>query len=255
MNLNRCTGVLLSLFILTACSSSPPKHDPAVGVDSPAQVNAKLGLSYLQHGNYDVAEAKLKKALQQDPKLGEAYHYLAELYRRTDKDDLAKDNYRKALRYSPDDMNLQNNYGVYLCEKGDYDEAVEALVKVAKSRDYDRPDQAYANAGLCALRIPDEKRAEDYLRRALEINKVLPGALYQMAELSYKQQKYMHARAFIERYGAVARPSPQSLLLGARVELKLGDHRAVEKYATQLSDQFPDAEETTELDKLLHPGE
>jgi type IV pilus assembly protein PilF len=89
----------------------------------------------------------------------------------------------------------------------------------------------------------------------LDINKVLPEPLYQMAELSYKQQKYMHARAFIERYGAVARPSPQSLLLGVRVELKLGDHQAVSKYAAQLSSQFPDAQETTELEKLLHPGE
>jgi len=255
MNVNRCTGVLLSLLLLTACSSNTHGLKPSVGVDSPAQVNAKLGLSYMQHGNYDVAEVKLKKALQQDPKLGEAYHYLAELYRRTDRFDLAKDNFRKALRLSPDDMSLHNNYGVYLCEKGDYKEAVEILLKVATSRHYDRPDQAYANAGLCALRIPDEKQAEEYLRRALEINKEQPEVLYQMAELSYKQQKYMHARAFIERYAAVARMSAQSLLLGVRVELKLGDRKTVEKYATQLSDQFPNAQETMELEKLLHPNE
>lgn len=246
------SGVMLTL-LLTACSSGAPKLDPTVGVDSPAQVNAKLGLSYLQHGNYEVAEAKLQRALKQDPRLGEAYHYLAELYRRTDREDLAKDNYRKALKYSPDDMSLHNNYGVYLCEQGDYAEAVEVLVRVANSRHYNRPDEAFANAGMCAMRIPDEKLAEKYLRTALSINKVLPGALYQMAVLSYQQHKYLHARAFIERYSSVARQSAQSLLLGVRVELKLGDHKAVDNYATQLGRDFPDAEETVELEKLLHP--
>jgi len=243
---------LMMVVMLTACGGAP-KLDPSVGVDSPAQINAKLGLSYLQHGNYDVAEAKLKRALQQEPKLGEAHHYLAELYRRTDRMDEAKTHYRRALKYIPDDMSLQNNFGVFLCDQKDYAEAVELLVGVAASRDYHRPDEAYANAGLCALRIPDDVQAEKYLRLALSINKNLPSALYQMAQLSYKQQQFLKARAFIQRYAAVARHSPQSLLLGVQVELKLDDRQAADDYAMQLSSEFPDAEETKELEMLLHP--
>jgi type IV pilus assembly protein PilF len=246
--------VLLLALILSACSGAP-KLDPTVGVDSPAQINAKLGLSYMQHGNYEVAEAKLKRALQQEPKLGEAHHYLAELYRRTDRPDLAKPQYRTALKYSPEDMSLHNNFGVYLCDQGDYAEAVKELAMVAASRNYNRPDEAYANAGLCALRIPDEVQAEKYLRSALAMNSRLPNALYQMAELSYKQQNYMKARAFMQRYAAVASQSPQSLLLGVRLELALGDRQAVDGYAMRLSTEFPDAEETLELERLLHPNE
>jgi len=250
----RSSLVLCLVLVLTACGGAP-KLDPATGVDSPAQINAKLGLSYLQHGNYEVAEAKLQRALQQDSKLGEAHHYLAELYRRTDREDLAKDSYRRALKYIRDDMSLQNNFGVFLCEQGDYAEAVDILLKVATSRNYNRPDEAYANAGLCALRMPDEALAEKYFRAALSINKQLPNVLYQMTELSYKHQHYLKARAFIQRYSAVARHSAQSLLLGVRIELKLGDRQAVDDYALQLSREFPDAEELSEMEDLLHPSE
>lgn len=253
--ITRLSGlVVFVLLILVGCGGAP-KFESTIGVDSPAQINAKLGLSYLQHGNFEVAEAKLKRSLQQDPKLGEAHHYIAELYRRTDRIDLAKDHYRRALRYSPEDMNLQNNFAVFLCDQADYEEAVDIFVKVAASRDYNRPDDAYTNAGLCALRMPDIKLGENYLRRALQINKKQPKALYEMAKLSFDQQEYFKARAFIERYAAVAPHSSQSLFLAAKIEFELGDRQAVEAYARRLGEQFPDSEENIALEKLLESAQ
>jgi len=250
----RSSLVLCLVAVLAACGSTP-KFKPAMGVDSPAEINAKLGLNYMQHGNYEVAEGKLLRALEQNPKLGKAHHYLAELYRRTEREDMAKESYRRALKYIHDDMSLHNNFAWFLCEQGDYAEAVDRLIMVAESRNYNRPDQAYVNAGLCALRIPDEVRAEKYLRQALTINPRLPNALYKMAELSFQHQNYMKARAFMQRYAAVARQTPQSLLLGVRLELKLGDRQAVDAYAQQLSTEFPGADESAEMEKLLHPSE
>ena len=244
--------LLLLLAVLLAACSSGPRIDTDSGADTPAEINAKLGLNYMRHGEYDVAEAKLKKALKENPRLGEAHHYLAELYRRTERYDEAKEHFRLALKYTPDDPNLQNNFGVFLCGQGEYREAIDLFVKVAASRDYKRPDDAYANAGLCALRIPDEKLGEMYLRRALAINKQLPNALYHMARLSFDHGQYMKARAFIERYASAAQPTPQSLLLGARIELALGDRTAAEDYAARLATSFPDASETRDA-KALFP--
>lgn len=249
----RIFSLLAVLVLLTACGSAPTV-DPGVGVDSPAEINAKLGLNYMQHGNYDVAEAKLKRALKENPRLGEAHHYLAELYRRTERFDEAKQQFHLALKYTPDDVNLKNNFGVFLCGQGEYREAIDLFVTVATTRDYKRPDDAYANAALCALRIPDEKLAEDYLRRALEINKKLPSALYHMARLSYEHKEYMTARAFIERYEGVAQPTPESLLLGARIELALGDRKAAEDYSARLSTRFPDTDETRQAEDLFADG-
>lgn len=251
--IGRCSIVLLVVF-LSACAPAPIIN-PAMGVDSPAQVNAELGRSYLDMGKFAVAEAKLAKALQQNPKLGVAHHYQAELYRRTDRPKKAKAAYRRALKYIKGDMSLQNNFGVFLCDQGDYKEAIEILLTVATSKKYRRPDQAYANAGLCALRLVDERKAEEYFRSALHINKNLAIALYNMAQLSFKNRKMMSARAFGQRYETVGLATPQSLLLGVRVELSLGDRLAMENYAGQLSTKFPDSEETGELNRLLYPDQ
>ena len=51
-------------------------------------------------------------------------------------------------------------------------------------------------------RIPDQVMSEQYFRRALDINPNFPEALYQMAQLSYDQQNYLQARAFIERFNS-----------------------------------------------------
>jgi type IV pilus assembly protein PilF len=61
----------------------------------------------------------------------------------------------------------------------------------------------------------------------------------------------MKARAFIERYAGVAQPTPQSLLLGARIELALGDRAAARDYAAKLGTSFPDAKETRDANALF----
>jgi len=244
--------IFILLLTLVGCTGTP-KFQSTVGVDSPAQINANLGRTYMEHGNFEVAEAKLLRALEQDPKLGAAHHYIAELYRRSERGDLAKDHYQRAMKYEPKDMFLQNNYGVFLCERGEYKEAVEIFVKVANSRDYNRPDDAYANAGLCALGIPDEEMGEAYLRRSLVLNKRQPKVLYNLSKLNYEHKQYLTARAFIERYTGIAPHSSQTLLLAAKIELQMGDRQAAEAYANQLSTEFPDTDENKTLERLLAP--
>lgn len=240
---------MLCVFLLTACATTPD-IDKSTGVDSPAAVNAKLGLSYMQHGNIEVAQAKLEKAIEQDPKLVEAHHYIAELYRRMGDNNLAKKHYRQALDLNPHDMMLQHNFGVFLCQQGDYEEAVGRFVQAAKGRGYSRPDEAYANAGICALRIPDSKRAETYFRQAIMLNKNHASALYNLADINYANGQHLKARAFLQRYQDVASHTPKSLLLGVNNELKMNNHNSANVYARELKEEFPDSEEAAQLDKL-----
>lgn len=241
----RALSTLALVLALTACGSDPKLFEQ--GDDTPAQINAKLGLNYMQQGSYDVALEKLQRALQQNPDLPEAHHYLAELYRQLGNHELAEQHYRRALRISPDDPALQNNFGVFLCDRGRYREAEERFLRASRVPTYKRPHEAFQNAALCALREDDTERAENYFRKALDANPMMPNALYQMARLSYDSGEYLQARAFIQRYSAAARHTPQSLLLALRIERELGNDRAVQRYARQLRENFPDAEETEEL--------
>ncbi len=246
--MQRLGAVLVVLLVLAACTS----HRVRDGEEqpSPAQINAELGVRYMQQGKLDVALAKLKRALEQDPDLPAAHHYIAMLYNRLGSPELAEKHFRKALALAPKDPALLNNYGVFLCEQGHYDQAIERFLETLKVVEYRRPDEAYENAGLCALRIPDRARAERYFRHALEANPLRATTLYQMMKLSYEEGRYMHARAFLKRYERVASHTARSLWLALQLERELGNAPAAATYAQLLRDKFPDSPEARALEEM-----
>lgn len=243
--LSAILAVLAAVLLAAACSSEPKKFEPHR--DTSADINAKLGLSYMQQGDYDVALEKLSKALEQDPGSVTAHHYIAELYKALNNYELAEQHYKKALRLDSTDPAIHNNYGVFLCDRKRYEDAERQFLQATKISSYRRPDEAYENAGLCALRIPDAKRAENYFRQALEINPMRPNALYQMALLSFNAQQPLQARAFLQRYTASAPPTPKTVWLAYRVERALGNPAEAEQYAQELRAKFPKSEEAGEL--------
>ena len=237
-------AVVMAFSMLLGCTIVPDKIDPEAGVDSPAAINAKLGLTYLKHGKYDVSEARLLKALRQNPDLFEAHHYIALLYRQIDELDLAEKHYRRAVSLNPEDVFLKYNYAVFLCDelKG-YDDAVEAFLAVANDRSYSRPHEAYQNAGVCLARKPDYVQAEKYLRMALDIDKRLPVALFWLSRINYENGQGLKARAFLQRYAGFSQHSAESLLLGYRLETLLNDKEVADEYVDLLTRKFPDSEE------------
>lgn len=246
VTLGRCMVVCVFVASLSACGNSNLKNDEH---NTPAEINAQLGLDYLQQGDVDIAIQKLKRAQEQNPNLAATYHYYGLLYQRLSSWDLADQNFKHALDLAPHDAAIQNNYGAFLCDRGRYREAEKLFLEAAQSPEYKRSYEAYENAGLCAQRIPDKKKAEQYFRRALEINPVLPTSLFNMAQLSFEDGEYLKARAFLQRYHAVVSPSPQTLFLGVRVERALGDAAAAERFRRRLSADFPQSEEAKKLDQ------
>lgn len=243
----RLVSIRLSFLVLVLVLSGCASKQAQQSAESPAQINARLGLNYMQQGNYEIAMEKLKRALEQDPNLADAHHYIAELYKTIRNGELAEQHYRRALRLSPNDPAVQNNYAVFLCDNRRYDEAEERFLRAARTPAYQRPDEAYQNAATCLLRIPDRERAKAHLRKALELNPLLASALYQMTALSFETGEPLQARAFLQRYEAIARHTAQSLWLGVSIERELGNTAAADDYARQLRRDFPRAEETARL--------
>ena len=246
MRIAKGAVIILALAMAVACTTARVKTK-AEGGRRPAEINTQLGLAYMEQGKRELALQKFRQALEIDPEYPAAHHYIAELYRQLGKSDEADKHYHKALGSTPDDPLLNNNYGVFLCQRDKPVEAVKYFLKAAKQPFYRTPEVAYKNAGLCSMKIPDYAHAEEYLRAALGIDPKLAPALFGMAVISQKQERYLLARAFLQRYFAVEAPTAQSLWLGVQIESKLGDKVAMNKYSKQLKDKFPDAEETTLL--------
>jgi len=234
--------VLLCMLLVAGCASQPERS--GVNREEAARLNAELGMRYLVQGRNERAMEKLKRALEYDPELVEAHHYLAELYRRLDQPRDADRHFREALKLAPEDSSLRNNYGVFLCGAGRVEEGEAAFLKVLENPVYAEPAQVYENLGLCMLEKPDYSAAEGYFRETLKRNARRPGALLGMVEIAHAKGEHLIARSYLQRYLRIARHTPESLWLALRVERALGNRDAVASYGMLLKERFPDADET-----------
>jgi len=245
--------LLCSALWLASCVTDGPEV-PGAEPDykEAAKLNAQLGVDYMRRGKYDIAQIKLEKAIDQDPRQSQAWAALGVLYAQMDEIDKAEHAYRRALDLGDSDPYVQNNFGVFLCGKyyeakgkdpRDISEALRFFENAATNIKYTTPQAAWTNAGVCARHIPDLDKAEGYFRKALQRSPDFPDALAQMAWLSLQRQDYIRARAFLQRYERVGPPTPETLLIGAKTEAALGDAVGARDYMTRLRSKFPEAEE------------
>jgi len=208
-----------------------------------AQINANLGANYLRQGSLDLANEKLQKALRQDDENVDAHATYALLQMELGKPAEARRHFREALSLSPDDPELHNNYGTFLCNQEDYEVGIEQFLRAAENRLYNTPEYAYANAGVCAVDAGRPQEARQYLRQALEMEPRLPSALRELAQLEFRSGRTAEARSYLERYHARVKPNADTLLLATRVERRLGNHDRANEYGRKLLRNFPDSEE------------
>lgn len=248
---SRFIALILMAVFISGCASKQ-QEDPYNESNSRKSVesNTSLGLEYMSRGQYEVALGKLKKAIKEDPDYAPAQTVIAVLYERIGELELAGKHYKKAYEAAPNDGDVNNNYGVYLCNTGREDQATEHFLKALGDPFYSTPAIALTNAGSCELRSGNYAQADEYLRRALKIEPDLPDALLNMSRLSFEQQKYLTARAFMQRYEVSASHTAESLLLAFRTEMASGNSRAANKYKLMLESNFPESEETVEVRRL-----
>ena len=252
MNVKLRLLILTVIFSLSACSNNVKKDTEAANLKQASKTNVQLGVGYLRRGQYEVAQGKLLKAIEQDSKNVVAYTTLAFLMMQKNKMDEAEDYYLEALDIKEDDPELHNSYGTYLCKAGRVNDAMEQFKKAYENPLYKTAYLPYANAGTCLLETGEYKSAEKMLRKALKIQPELSGALISMAELSIKIKKYMSARAYIQRYHAINKPSAGSLWVQVQAERALGAKKHYYKYARQILDEFPDSKQAGLVERLWY---
>jgi type IV pilus assembly protein PilF len=206
-----------------------------------AQINTSLGREYLDRGQYEVALEKLKKAINADPDYAPGHTLIAVLYEQIGEPELAERHYHAAVKASPDNGDVNNNYGVFLCNSGRNPQAEKHFLRALDDPFYTTPQVAYANAGSCMLDSGDLDKAERYLRQSLEYDKDFPDALLTMAGLEFQTGDYLRARAFIQRYEAASTQTAESLLLGMQIESRLHDAAAARDYEARLLARFPNS--------------
>ena len=72
-----------------------------------------------------------------------------------------------------------------------------------------------------------------------------------MAVISFEEENYLSARAYLERYFAVGPETAQSLLYAVKVEQQLGATDLAIDYARKLRAQYPRSSEADEAALLV----
>jgi len=251
--IKKCHFLLLMVSILvTACGGAESIREAKTEADlkEASVLNVQMGVGYLQRGQYEVAQEKLYKAIEQDPNNVEAFTTMAVLMMKLNEMSEAENYYLEAIDIKAKDPVLRNNYGAYLCKVGRMDEAMEEFQLAYTNPFYNTPYLAYSNAGTCLLQSGDYKKAEKFLRRALRKQPKLTGALLSMAEIGVQTEKYLMARAYSQRYHALVKPSAESLWLQVQAERALGATEHYLKYARQILNDFPDSNEAGWVEEL-----
>lgn len=245
-------GIILSL--LGACTTTTVKVTTPDDPERASELNAKLGLGYMQKGQYRRALQKLEKAIRFNPDNAQAYHYKAELHRRLKEFDKAEGYYKQSLELNPKDADTLNNYGVFLCDQEKYEMAYEHFDRILKDPLYAFKADAYENVGLCAHRQGNLQKAEQAFKQALAINKKTPKSLIKMAQISFDRNRKTEAYDYFKRYLTVSHHTPESLWIGILLENERGGKNAIASYKVLLKGKFPDSKETELLKKLEAQG-
>lgn len=214
---------------------------------SRAKVHTELGSLYFQEGNVPVAMEELTVAIHIDPTYAPAYSMRALVHHYLKEPVHAEDNFREALRYAPDDPEIANNYGWFLCQNKRGAEGMPHFERALRNRLYQTPDRAYLNAGQCALSMGDLKAARAHLDNAYRQTGGSPMAVLRLAELNYRSGLFDEARQQIADLVRKVGPNAEILWLGVRIERKLGDRETEMAYTNQLRRRFPTSNEYQEL--------
>ncbi len=214
-----------------------------------ARIHTELAALYFQAGSYAVALDELQIALNADSSYYQAYSIRGLVRTALKENDKAESDFRRALDMAPNDPEVNNNYGWYLCETGKERQSIAYFLNALKSPLYETPDRAYTNAGSCALKAGDLDGAQNYLLKALQMSQ--DGAMqarYELSKVFYRRGILEESRIYLnDALKMMEPPTAEALWLGLRVERKLGNRAAEGSFASQLRSRYPSSAEYQEF--------
>jgi type IV pilus assembly protein PilF len=239
MNARSATFAIAFLVAAQVLAQTPPL-DPT---QEAGRINARLAMEYLKRDQLKVAQEKIEKALVQNPRDVNVQLSAGLVYERLRENRTAEKHFRQAVKVAPDSPEAQNALGAYFCRNKQQAKGEEMFVKAANNPLYRTPFVAYTNAGVCARSAGQLERAERYLRQALTAQVDYPETYAQLAGVLHERGNNLHARAFVERYLAVAPATADMLLLGYNIEVAMKDQSAAAGFKSRLEKEFPDSEQ------------
>ena len=230
---NKYLFVASIVVLLSGCASTNngPKVQP--DYDQAYQDYLSLGAQYLQMGRYDLAEPKLKRAIEIDSEPAEAWNVLAVLYE--EKGDIASGYqvYEKLTTSHPDYALGFINFATFLC-KFNREPERQALYQKMRGKGQTFATLAYIAEGNCARKRGNNAGAVAAYQQALGYDQYAAGALLPLAEIALEVGDANAAQQYLRVIHTYVGFSPESIILGIQAAQMLGNEQEVQNLQRML---------------------
>ncbi|MFS4458852.1 tetratricopeptide repeat protein [Bdellovibrio sp. HCB2-146] len=133
-----------------------------------SELYLRIGVSYIESGNYPFALRELLKAEELDPKNPVVQNNLGQVYFLRERFDLAEQKFSRAIELKSDYTDARNNLARTLIEVGKYQAAEKELTVVFNDLTYSGVTKAYINWGLSKFLQKDYSGARSAFGKVLE---------------------------------------------------------------------------------------
>ena len=240
MRLARARGLIVTLLLgmlaLPAWAASSREF---------AQTQAQLAIEYMRYGNMRAALDAANASVDADSGYQSGHMVRALVLMQLGMDKDAESAFRRALSVDRSNPEANNNYGWFLCSRGQAAASLEYFSRALSDPLYDKPMPATLNRGLCRGKAGDPEGANRDLLEVLRADGKDAAALRAMTELQLTRGNGKLAAFYYQRLSAqLPREDAADLWLGVRLARLQGDTAAVRRLGERLLATYPDSVET-----------
>jgi tetratricopeptide (TPR) repeat protein len=174
--LSKCACLFLPVFLLT--NINPMRAD----LENFSRPYYHEGGAYLKAGEPKKALVSLEKALAKHPDDADIYEALGDAFFRLDDLARAEASYKQALEIEPEFPEAMEKLGVVYGKKGELDKAIATFKKVLSLFPVEYAS-THVNLATSYSLKGEKKKAQEELKRALELDPDNPRALYKLQQL------------------------------------------------------------------------
>lgn len=243
--------MVFAMLLASGCVTETKGPTQPANKEKQLQTLVELGVGYLRNGEYGRAKENLNKALEIDPKSPVAHNTLALVFQAEKEYEAAEQHFQRALRTDPDFTAGRNNYGAFLFERERYQDAIEQLKIASQDRFYQRRPWVFENLGVAYLQLNDMAAAEQAFERSVALNPDQSRALLELADIRYRQQRFVEARELYRRHARASQQSARSLWLCVRLARVFSNSNEEASCALALKNIFPASEEYRQYQEMI----
>jgi len=211
-------------------------------IASAVEYQNKIGTILTTRGDLNKAKKPFLKAIELDPKSADSYAGLAVIFQ-IEKDEVEADKYYNlALKNSPNDPRINNNYGQFLFNSGRFIEACDKFEIASKDKFYDKREMSLLNLGNCQLRTFKPRAATESFETVTNINPNNSFAYLGVSKAMFDRNRLMDSKVNLEifrsKYGSHTKSSAK---LGLDIATKENELAEIKKYELMLENIFNDS--------------